>query len=358
MIEAIVIILISLNIVANLILLKSLIKISIDEKTDSNKLKISVVIAFKNEEKNLPFLLKSILLIDYPINDYEIIFINDNSNDESEKIILQSGLKNLRVISAKEKKLQGKKGALEIGIKNANYEIIAITDADCQPQSNWLNSISDKFSEGYDLVFGYSPLLEGNTFISKISSYENLRNFLLYFASVKLGFPFGATARSLAFKKKVYEYVNGYNNTTETLSGDDDLFIRECVKQNFKIGYFLTPDSFVFSKSSKSFSDYFNRKKRHLKTSHYYLLRHKLILGYWYLINLLPILFIFMIPLSTSFIIPFLIKILLDVFILVKIKNIFKHNFTALQIIFYEIFYQLLLPINFINSIFSRDKWN
>jgi len=351
------ILLISLIVITNLILFKGVKKISIGSKIDNSKLKISVIIAFKNEEKNLPFLLKSISFIGYSVNDFEILFVNDNSNDDSEKIILQSGLKNFRVIPAKDKKLPGKKGALEIGIKNAKYDYIAVTDADCQLQPNWLNSISNKFSEGYDLIFGFSPLVANEKLISLISSYENLRNFILYFSSVELGFPFGATARSLAFKKKVYENVNGYKNTTETLSGDDDLFIRECVKKNFRIGYFLTHNSFVISKSSNSFSDYFKRKKRHLKTSHYYLFRHKFILGCWYSINLFATLTVFLIPFSKLFTLPLLIKLLFDVTIIIKIKNIFKHDFTPLKIILYEIIYQFLVPINFINSLLTKDKW-
>jgi len=324
----------------------------------NNQIKLSLVIPFKNEKENLPDLVESLINLNYNKDLFEIIFVNDNSNDNSESILIKSNLTNYKIISAHNKRLPGKKGALDLGIKNANHDFIVITDADCKPLPDWLKSISSKFNEGYDLTFGYSPLVKENTLISRISSYENLRNFLLYFASVELGLPFGATARSLAFKKKVYDNVKGYNNTIETLSGDDDLFIRECVKNNFRIGYFLDSSSFVFSKSSKTFSDYIKRKRRHLKTSHHYLFKHKVILGIWYLSNQFSTFSVLLLPFSILFIIPFFTKLLFDVLIVLYTKNTLRHNFHPFEIISLEIFYQFLIPLNFVNSIFSKDKWN
>lgn len=341
-----------------LILTKSLYKINLTAVNNSNKLKISIIIPFKNEEKNLPQLVNSLRSTDYPTENFEVIFVDDNSSDNSIEIIKSCSLSNFKVLKATDKKIAGKKGALEIGIQYANFDIIAITDADCIIEKDWLKSISNKISQVNDLVFGYSPFLVGSSLISKISSYENLKNFILYFSSVELGFPFGATARSLAFRKSVYLEVNGYNNTTETLSGDDDLFIRECVKKNFKIGYFFDKNSFVYSYPSESIKEYLSRKSRHLKTSHHYLFKHKLILGFWYSANFLSLISVLLVPLSVIFFLPFITKILFDVAIMILVKKKLHHSFKFYQVILLEIFYQILIPINFINSFLSKDNWN
>ncbi len=353
----IVIILITLIVFSNILLLKAYIKIKKDTKANFNDLKISVIIPFKNEENNLDSLLKSLSSVDYSANNFEVIFVDDNSTDNSAKLIENFLLNNLKLINSSSKNLPGKKGALEIGIQQAKYDIIAITDADCIVEKDWLKSISTKISQGYDLVFGYSPLFKEKPLISKISSYENLKNFILYFSSVELGFPFGATARSLAFRKSSYLEVNGYKNTTETLSGDDDLLIREFIKRNFNIGYFLNKDSFVYSYPSDSFKDYLLRKSRHVKTSHHYLIKHKIILTTWYAANFLSFFSFFIFPISFFFIVPSAIKIILDLFLLSLFKNKIKHDFNCFEIIFLEFIYQLLIPINFISSLVLKDKW-
>ncbi len=339
-------------------LLKALSKIKTEQEQKSEEIKISLIIPFKNEEKNLPNLIKSLSLLNYTFDNFEIIFVNDNSTDKSLEIIKNDSTINFKLINVVDKKIPGKKGVLEAGIEQAQFDIIAITDADCIVEKNWLKSISKKILQGYDLVFGYSPIIARKSLISKISSYENLKNFILYFSSVELGFPFGATARSFAFRKSVYREINGYRNTTETLSGDDDLFIRECVKKKFKVGYFLNENSFVYSYPSESLREYFLRKSRHLKTSHHYLLKHKVILGLWYSINLISALSIFFISISFEFILPFAIKMTFELILMNLFKKYLHHKFNSLQIIYLEIFYQLLIPVNFIGSLIIRDNWN
>ena len=191
---------------------------------------ISVVIALKNEINNIPELLNALNKLNYNLEKYEIILVDDNSEDDS-YMFLESHLnKNYKLLKAANKKFPGKKGALDIGIQNSKFDIIAITDADCKPEIDWLKSISKKISEGFDIVFGYSPLEKGINFISKFSSFENLRNYILYFSFAGLNIPYSAAARSFAFRKSSFNKLNGFNKTTETLSGDDDLLIREAVK--------------------------------------------------------------------------------------------------------------------------------
>ncbi len=100
-----------------------------------------------------------------------------------------------------------------------------------------------------------------------------------------LNVPYSAAARSFAFRKTSFERLGGYGKTTETLSGDDDLLLREAVKRKMLIGTVIEPDAFVFSAAPKSFEDYFKQKKRHLQTSFHYLLKQKMFLGFWHLIK-------------------------------------------------------------------------
>lgn len=318
---------------------------------------ISVVIALKNEIKNLPALLNALNQFNYDSEKYEIIFVDDNSEDDS-YMFLESHLnKNYKLLKAANKKFPGKKGALDIGIQNSKFDIIAITDADCKPEIDWLKSISKKISEGFDIVFGYSPLEKGINFISKFSSFENLRNYILYFSFAGLNIPYSAAARSFAFRKSSFNKLNGFNKTTETLSGDDDLLIREAVKNKLKVGVFRFDNDLVYSVPANSLREYLNRKSRHLKTSHYYLLRHKILLALWHSVNIISLYSIFLTPVSYLFVIPFSVKMIIDAALVLFIRKKLPHTFRLFEIIYLQFFYETFLVINFINSLLSKDKW-
>lgn len=323
----------------------------------SNYENISVVIALKNEINNLPALLNALNQLNYDSEKYEVIFVDDSSEDDSYKFLENHLIKNYKLLKATYKKFPGKKGALDIGIQNSKFDIIAITDADCKPESDWLKSISKKISEGIDIVFGYSPLEKGVNFISKFSSFENLRNFILYFSFAGLNLPYSATARSFAFRKQAFNKLNGFNNITETLSGDDDLLIREAVKNKMKVSAFRFDNDLVYSLPANSLRDYLHRKSRHLKTSHHYLFRHKMLLAVWHLLNIISMYSVFMIPVSYLFVIPFSVKIMIDSALVLLIRKKLPHTFRLSEVIYLQFFFEIFLAINFINSIFNKDRW-
>nr|MDA3813716.1 glycosyltransferase [Candidatus Cloacimonadota bacterium] len=121
---------------------------------------ISVIIAARNEEKHLPNLLNSLISQNYPIENFEIIVVDDRSEDNTANIgkKFQAENRNITLIQVKNesKHLLGKKGALDAGIRAAKYDILAFTDADCIPSINWLRQINSEFTDHTDVVEGYS----------------------------------------------------------------------------------------------------------------------------------------------------------------------------------------------------------
>ena len=256
-----------------------------------------------------------------------------------------------------EKKYPGKKGALGFGIGKASNPYIVITDGDCLLQKNWLTSFASKFSQGYDVVFGASPFIKTGLLINKISCFENLRVTILTFTAATFGLPYSATARSFGFTKNIYEQISGYKNTTETLSGDDDLFIREAIKQKAKIGCFIEKGGLVFTNSVSSLKDYLQQKARHTSTSFYYLRKHKYLLSAWHLSNLFFLISPFLFFINIFFSVFFIFKILIDIILIKRMQKLVNYNFNLFEIIYLQIIYELLLIINIFNSKFSDIKW-
>ncbi len=323
------------------------------------KPKLSLIIAAKNEEQNIYSLIDSLEKLNYPNENFEVIFIDDNSTDKTVELIQSriSNKNNYTLITADNKTIAGKKGALKIGVENAKNNFIVITDADCRPENNWLNEMAAALDYGYDIVFGVAPILKGKNLVEKLSAFENLRNTFLTIAAVGSNVPYSAAARSFAFRKSSFERLGGYSNTTETLSGDDDLLLREAYKNKMLIGTVIEPDAFVFSAAPKSFNEYFQQKKRHLQTSFHYLLKQKMFLGFWHLINLfsfLSILFLFITPIFT---LPFAVKLIYDFFIVTKYQHQLGHYFRFYEIIYLQILFEIFIVVNFFNSISGNVKW-
>ena len=114
-------------------------------KKSELKTTFSVIIPFRNEAKNLPFLLKSIEEIKYPIELVEFLFVNDDSSDNSVKIItktLPNTKTNIQILTNKRVSNSPKKDAITTAISIAKNEWILTTDADCILSENWLKSFA------------------------------------------------------------------------------------------------------------------------------------------------------------------------------------------------------------------------
>lgn len=320
---------------------------------------ISVIVAAKNEEKNIHALIKSIDEQNYPKEKYEVIIVDDGSTDNTFNIASNfiTDKINFKIIKSVGKKISGKRGALQKGIENSIYNYILITDADCEPQNNWLISFANVFNKGFNFAYGIAPFEQSNNLINKISCYENFRNSILSFAFSKLNLPYTATSRSIGFSKNTFLELNGYFNTIDSISGDDDLLLREAVKNKIQIGLVVNNNSFVFSKTKTNLKDYLNQRARHLTSSSYYLFKQKSILGIWHLINLFSLVSIFLVPINLVFIFPFFVKILFDLFTSIKFQKQFAYKFSLLEIFYLQIFYEIFLIIHFINSKRKNISW-
>ena len=113
----------------------------IPAKPDSSRF-ISVVVAYRNEEENIGLLLDDLIGQNYPDNQYEIILVNDHSEDRSAEIVENCISKSsTRIVCLNlPDQLSGKKDALDLGIKSSKGEYILTTDADCRVSDNWINS--------------------------------------------------------------------------------------------------------------------------------------------------------------------------------------------------------------------------
>ena len=118
---------------------------------------ISIIIPFRNEEANILASLKSIESQFYPEEKYEVIYVDDFSEDNSLELLKNNIKKNnIRVLSVPNDFSTNahKKRAVRYGIENAKGNIIVTTDADCVHDEEWLKSLLQSFDSVTGFVSG------------------------------------------------------------------------------------------------------------------------------------------------------------------------------------------------------------
>jgi cellulose synthase/poly-beta-1,6-N-acetylglucosamine synthase-like glycosyltransferase len=328
--------------------------------SESSNLKVSVIIAAKNEERNIEKLISAIDEQDYPKDHYEVIIVDDNSKDSTyaRTKSMISDNQRFKILQNDDSGLPPKKGALEIGIRNAQHEFILITDADCTPLPGWIGAFVNKFRDGYDFIFGIAPYHQSKySDVNSFACFENLRTSLLTFSAAALGFPFSASARSFGFKKESFNKIGGYKSTLHSMGGDDDLLLQEAVKNNMSVGVVTDRKGFVYSDAPFTFKEYSQQKKRHTKTSHHYLFKNKILISYWHIINLLFLFSLLLIPFSVYFSALFITKMICDFMIIKKRQSELAYNFNDYEILLLQFLYELMIIYNFINSFTKLKRW-
>jgi len=114
---------------------------------------ISIVFSFRNEEENLKELIDRVTnsLLEVENLSYELIFVNDNSNDASLSILLEKKKKfPIKVINMSRR--FGVAPCVIAGFKNAKGDAVIYMDSDLQDPPEILPKLIDKFLEGKDVV--------------------------------------------------------------------------------------------------------------------------------------------------------------------------------------------------------------
>jgi biofilm PGA synthesis N-glycosyltransferase PgaC len=193
---------------------------------------VSVVVAVRNEEDSIAPLLDTLRSQDFPNTSFEIIFVNDHSTDDTE-LILSGWIRDNPHIQAGyfHSTDKGKKQALTEGIHQAKGEIILTTDADCVLPSDWISRMVMSFNPDTTMVIGLVKIQQEKSFFSKLQALEFTSLMGSSMALFVLGFPIMCNGASLAFRKKSFIDVNGYQGNLHISSGDDEFLMRKFEKQ-------------------------------------------------------------------------------------------------------------------------------
>jgi cellulose synthase/poly-beta-1,6-N-acetylglucosamine synthase-like glycosyltransferase len=278
---------------------------------------ISIIIPFRNESQNIIANLRSIEAQLYPVNKFEVIYVNDFSEDDSVELLKRNIKKNnVRVISVPDNysKNAHKKRAIRYGIENAKGDIIVTTDADCIYDDEWLHSMMVSFDSLTGFVSGPVVFISDDKMFSKFQQLEFAGLVLCGAGLIGSGHPTICNAANIAYKKKVFDEVGGFKDHMNLSSGDDELLMQKISKDSdFKVKFCIEQNAIVKTSANKTIGDFFQQRKRWASKGLFYSdksLVLKLILIYAFYVGLISQL-IFGLTIDNTFLFTFLISMFL-----------------------------------------------
>ncbi|MGK0139913.1 MAG: cellulose synthase/poly-beta-1,6-N-acetylglucosamine synthase-like glycosyltransferase [Algoriphagus sp.] len=191
--------------------------------------KISILIAARNEEENLPFLLASLEMLDYPKESLEIIFGNDASTDGTGSLLRDFAIKwdNVKVIYLQEKgpmeKLRGKTRVLDTISRVAAGDFYFFTDADVTLPPNWIKGILSAFEPNDGVVVGLSTM-KSNSLWPALQGMEWLSTLHFMHLISLLKFPSTGMGNNMAVRKEAFGATGGYQKIGFSIVEDYALY--------------------------------------------------------------------------------------------------------------------------------------
>jgi cellulose synthase/poly-beta-1,6-N-acetylglucosamine synthase-like glycosyltransferase len=228
----------------------------------------AIVVPFRNESKNLPALLESIKKLNYPIDLFEIILIDDASEDDSVRQVynwrMENGsfattlLENVRLSNSP------KKDAISRAIPIIKNEWVVTTDADCIVPENWLMTL-DHYIQNHDvkmLVGAVTYDCNG----SLLHHFQQLDLTSLQGATIgsfgmKLGFM--CNGANLCYTKSLFQELQGFIGNNQMASGDDVFLLQKAThKYPENVHYLKAKEAIVHTKPEKSWRALFFQRIR------------------------------------------------------------------------------------------------
>ena len=254
-------------------------------KLDEELEPVSIVICARDVYEYLIDLIPALLTQDYP--DYEIVVVNDCSDDETEEY-----LKDLERREPKIKPVQlkqhlnffnGKKFPLSMGIKSAKNDIIVLTECNCMPVNDqWLRSVVNRYNNQTEIVIGYSPYVQKKSTLNRIMRFDALQNGLLYLSAALSRRPYMGVGRNLSYRKELFYRNKGFISHYMTSVGDDDLFISQVAnKKNTEV--LIDAENAILTTPTSSFKLWIRQKSSRYSTVSKYNVGARISLSLFYL---------------------------------------------------------------------------
>ena len=320
---------------------------------------VAIIIAARNEEENLPSLIEDLCKQNYPSNKLEIIIVNDRSTDKTSEIIRDANkkhnfIKNIDIINTSSK-IAPKKNALNKGILKSSAEIIVSTDADCRVGKSWAMSMVNSTLKSNGISIGFSKVSASSLF--EIYQLIDFLGIIISNAGASgWGHFWSGTGQNLAYFRKDYDEINGFEPVRNEVSGDDMYLVQSISK--IKTGFInINPESYVKTKPKRTLKSFLNQRIRWASNSSKNFKNNKVFFSFLVSALLSNILIIYSFLIGGSWILIFLIKYFLEWLVLFLGGKLFNTKINLLVYTLWAIFQPFYIPFVAIMGLRNKYSW-
>ncbi len=321
--------------------------------------KISIIVAFRNEENNINNLLQSLLNQHYN-GEYEIVLVNDHSEDKSIDLI-NNYLEDKISLYNLSDDLKGKKAALSYGISKAKGEILFFTDADCIVPVTWISYMLGYLKKkNIQMLCGPVKFQNSNKILEQIFALE----FTSMTGSGAAGFylkkPFMCNGANYAIYADIIKEASSV--FSDNYSSGDDVFLLHAVSKTHNVDFIKSIGACVETFSPNSLHSFVNQRIRWVSKTKAYknnfaVFMALLIYSTSFSIILIGLVSIFCNKTYLLFISIFLAKFIVELLFLIPVTKFYKQSKYLFHLPLIQIFYPFYILLIPLLSIVYKPKW-
>ena len=330
-----------------------------------NTRKVSVIIPFRNEADNLPFLIRDLLAQSYPKNMYEVVFVDDHSSDGSGSVLdsMVSGLpgfSHLPLLPGN----SGKKAALYYGIQHASNERLIQVDADCRLGTQFIASHM-AFLEKHpsDLVAGLlSTTKRKGGFLEAFERLDLMALTGTGAGSFALGRPMMCSGANLSYSRDLYMETRVFDPVETTESGDDMFLMIGARKLNRTLSFNTACEACVETAPVPTFRALLSQRIRWgAKSTRYGMADIQMLALLVALTNLIvllmPLWFFFFPEEWFCLAAAWIVKSLVDFLLIYRVSGLCQQRagllwFLPVSLAYYPVFF-----LSLVGSLLGRSRW-
>ena len=227
---------------------------------------VSVVVAARDEEANIEACLRSILRNDYPAEAFEVIVVDDFSEDQTPAIVQRLQHEHRRVLAGTGdpapidtpplhlvrmadyagEATGHKRHAIHRGIETARGALILTTDADCTTGPRWIRTMTACFTADTGFVAGPLRYRPGPTLLGRFQALEFLALVATGAGGIGMGKPNMCNSANVAYRRAIYERFGGLDTQASAHPGDDEALAQRLAAETaWKVRFCARPDALI-----------------------------------------------------------------------------------------------------------------
>jgi cellulose synthase/poly-beta-1,6-N-acetylglucosamine synthase-like glycosyltransferase len=355
------VIIITIYVITIALLVYGFFKVKKYQKSDLEPVtKFTIIVPFRNEEENLPILLKSLSNLNYPAPLFEVVLVDDDSDEKFEvsgfrfEVLL---IDNIRTSNSP------KKDAISTAMKHVKTDWVITTDADCIVPANWLLTFDNYIQENnISMLAGAVTYNCENSFLHHFQQLDltSLQGATIGSFGIKRAFM--CNGANFAYKKSLFEKLNGFEGNNKIASGDDVFLLQKVANLHpNQVGYLKAQEAIIKTQPTETWKSLFYQRVRWAaKTSSYKSTFGKVLGLIVFLANLSFVcgfLLLILEVLYWEFLVLFVfLKLTID-FVLLYITNNFLTNARIKSLLLSSLLYPFFSSAVALYSLFGPYKW-